>query len=116
MSETLADALAAEVTKLAQYRADAFESLPLAAVARSLARIADAARPFTDWLSEGEAKLRSNKSEQWLRAQFPAWENQGLARWNPSKPRARQYLRVAVPQRANTDAARADGRRVELGA
>lgn len=116
MSESLADALRAESEKLAQYRVDGFETIPLATVLKSLQRVAVAAQPFTDFLSEAEAKLRSNKSANWLRTQFPAWESRGLARWNPSKPKARQYLRAAVPQRANVEAARADGLRVELGA
>ena len=114
MSESLTDALAAELEKAAQYKGDGFEAVPLPAVVKLLQRIVTAAEPFTDWLSEGEAKLRSSRSEQWLRAQFVAWESQGLARWNPNKPKARQYLRAAVPLRANPAVAREDGRRVEL--
>ena len=114
MSESLSDVLESESHKLSQYRVDGFEAIPLAAVLKMLGRVASAALPFTDWLSEGEAKLRSNRTDTWLRAQFPAWESQGLARWNPAKPKQRQYLRAAVPLRVNVDAAREEGRRVDL--
>lgn len=115
MSETLADALRVECDKLAEYRADGFAQIPLATALKAMMRVADAARPYTDWLSEGEAKLRSNRPEAWLRSRFPAWETQGLARWNPNKPKSRQYLRCAIPLRANPDAAREEGLRVDVG-
>lgn len=115
MSETLHDVLTAEREKLTQLAKDGFKDVPVAFVERSLARVLASALPFTDWLSEAEAKLRSNRSAEWLRAQFPAWENQGLARWNPARPKTRQFLRCAVPLRVNLSAERDAGQREALG-
>lgn len=80
-------------------------------IERVLDDVAQAAEPFTRWLSEGEAQLRANKSRQWMRKRFPAWERQGLARWNPHRPTHRQYLVCVVPQDLNLDAVRADAAR-----
>jgi hypothetical protein len=115
MSDTLTELLDAERAKLQQLRADRFKDVPLEFAEALLARITSAALPFTDWLSEGEAKLRSNRSTDWLRAQFPAWQDQGLARWNPARPKTRQYLRCAIPMRANLSAAREAGMREVVG-
>ena len=73
--------------------------------------VAESAHPFLEWLTETDAMLHSGHSEEWLRKRFPAWERQGLARWNPSRPNCRQYLKVAVPSARNIDAARADAMR-----
>ena len=111
MTDTLHDVLDSEREKVHQLGRDGFDSVPLAFVSAMLKRISTSADPFTDWLSEGEAKLRSNRSTDWLRGQFPQWYEQGLARWNPSKPKARQFLRAVVPMRANLSAARDAGMR-----
>lgn len=66
-----------------------------------------------EWLSEGEARLRSGKSAGWLRARFPEWAAAGHARLNPNRPRERQYRQIVVPRRANPDAAREAGFRGE---
>jgi hypothetical protein len=79
----------------------------------SIARIARAAEPFVDWLSEGEAQLMSGHRADWLRKNFASWAARGLARWNPLKTDERQYLRCVLPQRANRSAAREAGRRGE---
>lgn len=113
MMESLANALTEEREKIQQLRADKLRDVPIDYVERAMARLESAALPFTDWLTEGEAKLRSNRSLEWLRGQFPMWEAQGLARWNPKSARARQYLRAVVPQRANVEAAREAGLRGE---
>lgn len=81
------------------------------AIERVLEEVAEASAPFTVWLSEGEAQLRSGKSRQWLRVRFAAWERQGLARWNPHRPTERQYLSCVIPQDRNLDAVRADAAR-----
>lgn len=78
---------------------------------RVVARLARAAMPFTDWLSERDARLRSQWSRERLRAAFPKLEAQGLARFNPASPKDRQFLRCAIPQAANLSAAREAGRR-----
>lgn len=111
--ESLSQAITAEREKLAQLRTDKFKEAPLDYLERAIARIESAALPFTDWLSESEAKLRSNQSRDWLRDRFPLWESQGLARWNPAQTKQRQYLRCVVPQRANVAAAREAGLRGE---
>jgi hypothetical protein len=66
------------------------------------------AHDFLNWLTEGEAKLRSGHSAEYLRARFPQWLEQGLARWDGKK---RQYRSVCIPQRGNREAAREAGRR-----
>jgi hypothetical protein len=71
-------------------------------------KVTAAAYDFLNWLTEGEARLRSGHSVEYLRARFPAWLEQGLARWDGRK---RQYRAVVVPQRGNREAAREAGRR-----
>jgi hypothetical protein len=71
-------------------------------------KVTAAAYEFLNWLTEGEAKLRSGHSSEYLRARFPSWLEQGLAKWDGKK---RQYRAVVVPQRANREAAREAGRR-----
>jgi hypothetical protein len=110
--ETLDQAIANEREDLQVLRKNGLQR-EAEIIERVLARVARAAEPFIDWLSETNAALRSDRSLEWLRKQFPALEAQGLARWNPAKPTERQYLRCAVPQRANTSAAREAGARGE---
>lgn len=112
MSETLEQAIADERGDVAVLRRKGM-GREADAIEKAVERIAAAAAPFLDWLSEGEAVLRSSHSREWLRERFPSLADQGLARWNPARPRERQYLRCAVPQRANTSAARDAGRRGE---
>jgi hypothetical protein len=71
-------------------------------------KVKEAAFEFLNWLTEGEAKLRSGHSTEYLRARFPMWLEQGLARWDGKK---RQYRAVCIPQRGNREAAREAGRR-----
>jgi hypothetical protein len=71
-------------------------------------KVAEAAYPFLNWLSEGEAKLKSGHSTTFLKAKFAAWEEQGLARLNG---KLREYRAVIIPQRGNREAAREAGRR-----
>lgn len=78
------------------------------ALERLIDDVAESASPFLDWLSEAEAQLRSGHHRAWLRKRFPAWQRQGLARWNPHRSRERQYLKVAIPLALNLDAIRAD--------
>jgi hypothetical protein len=70
-------------------RAQAIESL--------CDNVAQAAEPFTVWLSEAKATLRSGHSAPWLRARFPRWASEGLARWNPASSGERQYLQCVIP-------------------
>lgn len=81
------------------------------AIERVIDDVTEAALPFLVWLSETEAELRSDRSREWLRARFPGWERQGLARWNPRRPRERQYLQCVIPQARNLEQVRADAAR-----
>lgn len=73
--------------------------------------VAVAAEPWTVWLSETKAQLRSDKSIAWLRARFSRWQSEGLARWNPHAPNERQYLQCAIPLAAEqVNAIEADAR------
>ena len=73
--------------------------------------VARAAEDYLRWLSEDDALLRSGRSLAWLRSQFAEWERAGHARRNA---RERWYRMLVIPQRANTLAARAAGRRAAL--
>lgn len=77
--------------------------------------IAEAAEPFTRWLSETEAVLASPHAAAWFRQRFAAWERQGLARYNPRHKTERQYLAAIIPQRAAVKSARDDGIRAARG-
>lgn len=111
-AETLEQVIADEREDLEILRRKGYER-DAERIGKVLDRIAKAAQPFTDWLNEREAALRSARSVAWIREQFPALESQGLARWNPNRPSERQFLRCAIPQRANTSAAREAGARGE---
>jgi hypothetical protein len=72
---------------------------------------AAAAEDYLRFLSEPDAQLRSSRSKDWLRSQFPQWEQNG----NAKKISGRRYYRMlVVPQRANLSAAREEGRRVGM--
>lgn len=109
MAETLDQVIAdgrgeAAVLRAHGHRAQA-ESL-----AAFVERVADAARPYLTWLSDAEAKMRSGKSVEWLRARFAAWEAAGLAKMVGRK---RYYRELVIPVRAHEDEARELGRRGE---
>ena len=70
-------------------------------------QVAGAAEDYLRWISEEDAMLRSARSTEWLRGQFPEWERAGHARRVNGK---RQYRQVIVPMRANVTAAAAAGR------
>jgi len=66
------------------------------AVLRLLGSIAAAAEPYTRWLSEADAMLRSGRRVEYLRSRFARWEAQGLA----EKRGGRRYYRAhVIPQR-----------------
>jgi hypothetical protein len=108
-----------------QVLADARGELPVlrkhgqAAIADALERLCDefaeAAEPFTKWMSETEAVLASPHAAPWFRQRFRAWEQQGLARWSPRKKAERQYLSVMVPRRMRGDEVRDEARRAARG-
>ena len=63
---------------------------------RFINAVQHAARPFLNWLTVEEAVLKSDHTDEWLRARFDGWEAEGLARWNGRK---REYLDCVVPRR-----------------
>ncbi|HEY2377617.1 MAG TPA: hypothetical protein VGH98_16680 [Gemmatimonadaceae bacterium] len=78
---------------------------------RMLREIENASGEYREFLSEGEASLRSGKSVAWFRSRFDAWTERGLARYNPKTTRKeRQYRSMIVPMRANVVAVRDDAR------
>lgn len=63
------------------------------------------------WLSEDEARLRSGRSLDWLRARFAEWEQEGHAEKGPGGRRT--YRQCVVPRRGDGAAAREAGLRGE---
>lgn len=72
------------------------------------ARIEAAAEDFLVMLAEPDARLRSGKSIDWLRARFGEWAADGHAEMRGSH---RYYRQCVVPRRPNIEAAREEGRR-----
>lgn len=81
---------------------------------RMLREIENATISYRSWRTEGEAALASGKSEAWFRQRFPQWLAQDLARYNPLKPRQREYRALIVPRKANVEAAREEARQAAL--
>ena len=77
----------------------------------SAERFASSIDEYLTWISEADARIRSGHLAAWFRARFPDWERQGLARWNPKRPRERQYRAIIVPLASDGDSVRADARR-----
>lgn len=82
------------------------------AIARLCDEVAAAAEPFTRWLSEADAVLRSTHAAPWFRQRFAAWERQGLARTTRT---GRQYLACIVPERVRLGGVRDDALRTARG-
>jgi hypothetical protein len=85
---------------------------------RVMALVKDVANATVDmrvWLTFRKASIRSGRPERYWSRQFPELLGRGLARFNPERPREKQVLQVAVPQRANPEAAREAGRRAVGG-
>jgi hypothetical protein len=81
---------------------------------RMLKDIENATVDFRTFRTEDEAALRSGKSTAWFRARFPQWLAQNLARYNPLKPRLREYRSIVIPMKANVEAAREEARQAAL--
>ena len=64
------------------------------------------AKEWLTWLNEGEAMLRSERSRNWLRGQYAAWERDGHARTVGTH---RQYRMTIVPRRHSLSRARLAG-------
>jgi hypothetical protein len=71
-------------------------------------RVSAAAEEYLRFLSEPDARLRTNRSQEYLRARFAEWEAQGHAY---KKGTIRYYRMLVLPPRANLSAAREEGRR-----
>jgi hypothetical protein len=79
-----------------------------AALEKLLSNIAWSAEPFTNWISEADAMLRSGDSERTLRRRFRVLMECGLARYGIRG--RREYLTCAIPQRADVATAYEAGR------
>lgn len=111
MAETLEQVLAdargeAAVLRRAGHReqADYVESL--------CDRIAASTEDYSRFISEADARLRSNKAVDWLRERFPQWQSEGNAEIRGG---VRYYRMIVVPKRPDLDAARKAGRQRALG-
>jgi len=88
--------------------------VPVEKVAAFIDSISEAAYPFTTFISESDAVIRSGHQAKWFRQRFADWEKQGFARVNPHKAKDRQYLLCIVPLRHDLDALRALTARARL--
>lgn len=107
MSETLEQVLADERGDAAVLRRQGHAG-QAEAIERICDRVSAAAEEYLRFVSEPQAKSRSNKSTEWLRARFPEWMAQGHAKKIGA---VRYYRMIVVPMRANISAAREEGRR-----
>ena len=71
-------------------------------------RVSSAAEEYLRFLPEPDARLRTNRSQEFLRARYPEWEAQGHAF---KKGNVRYYRMLVLPPRANLSAAREEGRK-----
>lgn len=71
-------------------------------------RVAKSAEEYLRFLPEPDARLRTNRSQEYLRARYSDWESQGHAF---KKGNLRYYRMLVLPPRANLSAAREEGRR-----
>lgn len=109
MADTLEQVLADE-RGMAQVLRAAGHAREADNIDRLLDRVRASAVDYLDWLTEGEARLRSGKSVEWLRSRFPAWSAAGHAKRDGQR---RTYRQLVIPKRANESAARESGRRGE---
>lgn len=75
---------------------------------RVLDEVRAAARDFLEWISEGEAQLRSGRGADYFRTRRPTWEEDGLAK---KVGRTWFYRRCAIERRKLTSITRAEARR-----
>ena len=85
-------------------------SVPIERVAELVEGIAEASYAFVTFISETDAVVRSDHRAPWFRQRFADWQRQGFARYNPRRPKEREYLLVVVPLRHDVEAVRADAR------
>lgn len=86
-------------------------SVPIDRVAELIEGVAEAAYPFVTFIAESEAVVRSDHRAPWFRQRFEDWKRQGYARYNPRRPKERQYLLAVVPLRHDVEAIKEDARR-----
>lgn len=107
MADTLEEVLADERGQAAVLRHNGHGN-HADSIERVCARVSSAAEEYLRFLSEPDARLRTNKSVEWLRSRFPEWMEQGHAK---KIGNVRYYRMVVLPPRANLSAAREEGRR-----
>ena len=78
---------------------------------RALDEVSAAARDFLEWISEGEAQLRSGRGLDYLRARRATWEEDGLAK---RVGRRWWYRRCVIERRKFTSITRAEARRGKI--
>lgn len=78
------------------------------AIAKVCGDVRDATEAYRSFLNETDAQLYSGKKVRWLRARFPAWLDEGNARW---RDQAREYRQMILPRRPQVGAAFEAGRR-----
>jgi len=80
--------------------------------AETIDRVCDevvvAARDFVQWITEGEAQLRSGRGPDYFRARRAVWEEDGLAQ---RRGRVWYYRRCVVERRKMLSVTRAEARR-----
>ena len=75
---------------------------------RALDEVVLSAREFLEWISEGEAKLRSGRGDDYFRARRETWAEDGLAE---KRKKVWYYRRCAIERRKLTSITRAEARR-----
>lgn len=78
---------------------------------RCLDEVSIAARDFLEWISEGEAMLRSGRGLDYLRSRRATWEEDGLAK---KVGRRWWYRRCVIERRKFTSITRAEARRGKI--
>lgn len=79
-----------------------------ATLERVLDAVRESARDFVEWISEGEAKLRSGRGDDFFRARRAVWAEDGLAQ---QRGRTWYYRRCVIERRKLTSVTRAEARR-----
>lgn len=78
---------------------------------RVLDEVSASARDFLEWISEGEAMLRSGRGADYFRARRLTWEEDGLAK---KVGRRWWFRRCVVERRKFTSITRAEARRGKI--
>lgn len=75
---------------------------------RIVAAVREAAEPFLDWITEGAARLRSGRGDDYFKARRETWAEQGLAE---RRGRHWWYRRCVIEHRKPVSLSRGEARR-----